>query len=276
MGTSHQLTSWAARAALVVGFGFGFAACPAVYPEVKTVMRPVGPGQALEPAPPADLRWLSFRGAVIPQLTRDGRRWGNDLSSGLPDPYAKLLVNGVEILRTSVQKSTLTPTWPDSPGGNFRLGSDDKIRIELWDARVINDQPIGIRDMGRLDSDVDALPELDVECESGARVRLAIEPAHGLVGYGLFYELRTYDAYVTKVFGESPAGRAGLRVGDRIEGLDGKMVRTLDEGQIQSIFNAPRMDPLPVALRHEDGSQVHVLMKQGAVYPLFREYGTLK
>ncbi len=230
----------------------------------------------MDPAPPNDVRWLSFRAATIPQLTRDGRRWGNDLSSGLPDPYAKLLVNGVEILRTTVQKGTLTPTWPDAPAGNFRIGPNDRLRVELWDARVINDQPIGIRDIGRLDSDTSALPELNVECDSGARIRLAIEPAHGLIGYGLYYEMRTYDAYVTKVFSESPAARAGIAVGDRIDTLDGTPVRTMDEGQLQGVFNRPRTQPLPVTVTHQDGSQVSVTMKRGAVYPLFREYGPIK
>jgi hypothetical protein len=276
METLRIIRSILLRAAVVAGLAVTVVACPAVYPEVRTALRPPGAGQVLDPAPPSDIRWLRFRGAVIPQLTRDGRRWGNELSNGMPDPYAKLLVNGVEVLRTTVQRNTLTPSWPDSPGGNFRVSGDDKLRIELWDAKVINDQPIGIRDLGRLDTDVDVLPELDVECESGARVRLAIEPAHGLIGYGLSYELRTYDVYVTKVYAESPAARVGLRVGDRVDALDGRLTRTLDEAQIQSIFNAPRPTPLPIAVRHEDGSQVHVLMKQGAVYPLFREYGPIK
>lgn len=272
----HRNPSFLLRISVVLGLAAALAGCPAVYPEVSTPLRAAVEGQALVPAPPPELRFLTFRRASIPALTRDGQRWGSELSPSLPDPYAKLLLNGVEILRTTVQRSTLAPTWPGAPGGNFRIGPDDKLRIELWDARVINDHPIGIRNMGKLDSDVDALPELDVECESGARVVLGIEPAHGFIGYGLNYELRTYDAYVTKVLAESPAARGGILVGDRLEALDAKPVRTMDPLQLKNEFAVPRKDAMAVAVRHEDGSQVHVQLKLGAVYPLYSEYGAMK
>lgn len=258
-----------AAALLVVG-------CPAVFPEIKTPMRNVRDGQPLDPSPPSDLKWVAFKGARIPALTRDGRRWGNDLSDGLPDPYVKLLVNGGELLQSTVQRSTLEPTWPDAPAGNFRLRPDDRLRVEVWDARVINDHPIGIRDVGRLTPEDMTGDELDIETESGVRVRLAIEPARGRIGYGFFYELRTYDVYITRLFEESPASRAGLRAGDQVLRIQDRSVRDMSEAEIRSAFNAPRTDGILLAIKHADGSEVELTLKEGAVYPLFREVGTFK
>jgi hypothetical protein len=252
------------------------SACPAVYPEIKTPMRDARAGQVLDPAPPSDVRWIAFKKATIPSLTRDGRRWGNELSSGLPDPYAKLLVNKGPLLETTVQRATLQPTWPDAPAGNFRLRQEDRFRVEIWDARVINDHPIGIRDIGRLDSADISSGVLDLETESGVRVQVAIEPAHARVGYGFFYELRTYDVYVTRVFEESPASRAGIRPGDQILFIGEKLARDMTEGEIRTAFNASRPEGVKLTIKRANGARVDLVLKEGAVYPLFREIGTFR
>jgi len=239
-------------------------------------MRPLAGAQVLDPPPPADLRWVAFKGANIPQLTRDGRRWGNDLASRKPDSYAKLLVNGVELLRTNVESNSLSPTWRDSPRGNFRIQANDRFRIELWDARALNDHPIGVKDFGTLRSEFTANDEIEVECESGAHVTVADEPAHGRVGYGFYYEMRTYDLYVTRVFEESPAARAGMRVGDQLLGIQNKPPREMREGEAQSLLNSQLPAGLELSLRHEDGAIVTVHIKEGAIYPLFREVGTFE
>lgn len=272
---------WSRRNVLSVAVaavaGSLLVACPAVYPELKTPVRTTRAGQALEPPPPSDVRWLAFKGAKIPTLTRDGRRWGNELSTGLPDSYAKLLVNGTEVVRTNVEKGTLTPSWQKSPRGNFRLHAEDKLRVEIWDTRMLNDHPIGIKDLGSMGAyDQRGLEEIQEECESGATFSLANEPARGFVGYGLFYELRTYDAFVTRVYEESPAARVGIRAGDQIVSIDGKVVREMKEGELPSQFNAPSLQGLEVAVRHEDGSTMTVRLKEGAVYPLYREIGAFE
>ena len=104
----------------------------------------------------------------MPTETRDGRKWGSDLGRKCADPYAVLLVNGKLLLKTPAQGGTLTPTWPDGPAGNFRLKDTDRFRVELWDSNTINDHPIGVKEMGRLDDEVERTGEADVECDSGA------------------------------------------------------------------------------------------------------------
>jgi hypothetical protein len=215
---------------------------------------------------------MSVVKATIPATTRDGRKWGNELSSGLPDPYVKILVNRGILLETSSQKKTLNPTWPNSPAGNFRIRDEDRFRVEVWDARVINDAPIGIKDIGRLASETVSGDELNLETDSGVRITIGIEPAKGKVGYGFFYEHRTYDTYITRVYEESPANRAGLRPGDQIVRIDGKLVREMSEGHIRGAFNASRPEGLQLAIKHADGTHRQLTLKEGAIYPLFREF----
>ncbi len=267
----NQVSSFVFRWGFAMGAALMLAGCPAFYPELKTPLRNAQNGQALDPSPPSDLKWIEFKSAVIPHLTRDGRRWGNELSDGLPDPYVKLLVNDSELLKSTAQSNTLEPTWPNAPSGNFRIRKNDRVRVEVWDARVMNDRPIGIRDVGRLDVEDMMRDELDIETASGVRVRIAFEPAHGRIGYGFYYELRTYDVYITRLFEESPASRAGLRVGDQVLSIDGRPTRDMSKEELRSAFNAPRAKGIRLMIKHADGTEVEMTLKEGAIYPLFRE-----
>ncbi|MCL2824156.1 MAG: PDZ domain-containing protein [Polyangiaceae bacterium] len=239
-------------------------------------MRELREGQVLSPAPPPDVRWISFTGATIPALTRDGRKWGGDLSSGLPDPYAKLFVNGGLLLQSTIQTGTLTPTWPDAPRGNFRLHKDDRFRLEIWDNRVINDRPIGVRELGGIIVTEVFSERIDVETGSGVRMILATEYARGRVGYGFFYELRTYDVYVSKLYAESPAARAGMRKGDQILMIDGVDVRDMNEGETRTALHSRRTDGVKLAIKHADGTRVDMTIVEGAIYPLYSEVGSFQ
>jgi hypothetical protein len=252
-------------ASAAVSFG-----CAAVYPELKTPLNPVVNQAALD-APPKDVKWLQFKGATVPSRTRDGRQW-DAIGGSAPDPYAILFVNGKVLLKTPVQSDTLTPTWPKGPRGNFRIEETDRLRVELWDSNPLNDHPIGVKDLaGDLMNPGDS-GEIDVECESGAHVRLAMEPAHALFGLGFFYELRTNDAaFVTRTYEESPASRAGIKAGDEILKIGGRAVTQMKEGELQSALNTTHPGGLVLQLRHPDRSEVEIELKEGAVYPLASE-----
>ncbi len=275
MGTLFDRVISASCCACAAGALCLLVACQAVYPEVKTPLRPVRSGQTLEPLPPPDLRWIAVKSATIPQRTRDGRKWGNELGTNMPEAYVKLYLNGTELIRTKVVSGTLEPTWPDSPRGNFRVRPDDRLRVELWDARSLNDHPIGIREFGVQRSETRSRDVIDVECDSDARLVIADEPAHGIIGYGLAYEMRTYDVFVTRVYQESPASRVGIRVGDQIVSVQGKSPRDMKTGELQSLFNAPTAKGLELTIRHEDGSTIVTNVKEGAIYPLYRETGVI-
>jgi hypothetical protein len=249
------------------------AGCAAVYPELKTPVRSAESRQI--EAPPSDLHWIAFKGATVPMETRDGRKWGGGLGRAAPDPYAVLYLNGKVLLKTSSQANTLTPTWPDGPAGNFRVTRNDRFRVELWDSNALNDHPIGIKEVGSLDESLDR-GEAEVECDSGARVVLAFEPAHARVGLGFYYELRIDEVFVTRVYEQSPAGRVGIKPGDQILSLDGKPITGMKSSEVQSILNTPRMDGLAMKIRHRDGQELAVRPTEGAIFPLFSEMGTLR
>lgn len=257
------------RCAATVGL-LALAGCPAVYPELATSMKPALAGVTLKPAPPAELYWIRFTSARIPPMTRDGRPWRRSAGSR-PDPYAKLLVNGKEVLRTSVESDTLEPTWKDGPRGNFRVERDDRLRVELWDDNTLSDGPIGVRDVGRVSEEVRTAHKLRVSLEGGAEIELAFEPAHAMLGIGLWYELRSESVFITRLLSESPASREGVERGDEVMRLGGREVRSLGPDEVRSLFNAVPMDGLSLLLRTPGGATKTVTLKEGPIYPLFAD-----
>jgi hypothetical protein len=263
------------RALLALLFAaVSIAGCSAVYPELQAPIRSAK-GRDMD-APPTGLHWIAFKSAKVPEQTRDGRRWGGDLGRPAPDPYAILFLNGKPLFKTPVQGNTLEPTWPDGPAGNFRLRPTDRFRVEVWDSNPINDHPIGIKEIGELNDETERTGEADVECDTGAKVRIAFEPARARLGLGFYYELRIGQAFVTRVYEESPAGRSGIKPGDQILMLDNKSVADMKSGEVQSIINTPHMDGLPIKIRHADGKEVNLTLKEGAIFPLFSEMGTFR
>ena len=250
------------------------AGCPAVYPELSTRLRPPVAQQALEPPPPEDLRWIRFVDGSVPERTRDGRTWDQILSS-LPDPYARLLINGKEVLRTGVQADTLAPTWPGSPSGNFRVGPDDRLRVELWDSNPINDKPIGVRELGRPSAEDRESGQIRVELEGGGRLTVAFEPAHARIGLGLWYELRTSTVYITRTMERGPAERAGIRKGDQILSIGGREVKTMSPGEVRSAFNGITLAGIVLMVKHADGPTETIKVAEGPIYPAFDQLGAI-
>lgn len=239
--------------------------CGAVYPEVRTPVRPVPAGQELKPPPPADVLYIAFAGAVIPEKTRDGRSW-DAVGGSAPDPFAKLMANDRELFRTPIQSNTLTPTWPDAPKENWRIAKGTTLRVELWDSNPINNHPICVRTIRDPHAQAGA-GELDIDCDSGAKLRLVIAPGRAKLGVGFSYELRTESVFVSRVVAASPAGRAGLTPGDRIVRIQGQDVKGLDEGEIRSLINANAPSSLALSVRHADGGSVEMVLKEGPMYP---------
>ncbi|HEY6723751.1 MAG TPA: hypothetical protein VI197_06950, partial [Polyangiaceae bacterium] len=161
------------------------AGCGAVYPEVTTPVRSVPPGKQVEPEPPGNLLYIVFDKVTIPRQTRDGRKW-DAVGGAAPDPFAKLLVNGKEIIKTPTESNTMHPTWPTQVRANYRIDAGDKVVVEVWDSNPIHNDPICVISVDSIhDKASDVASEL--LCNSGARVQLRIETAHAKVGLGLSY-----------------------------------------------------------------------------------------
>ena len=252
------------------------AGCPAVYPELGTRTRPVSSGRVLDPPPPAELRWIKFVSGRVPERTRDGRTWQ---ANGKASAYARLLVNGAELIRTSAESDTLTPTWPGSPHGNFKIAPGDRLRVELWESDPINDKPLGSRELGTV-AELQALDgRVHVEMEEGISsssvVDLAFEQAHAVSGLGLWYELRSSGCTVTRLLEQSPAERAGLVAGDELLRIGAREANSMTVEEIKSAFNAIPMDGLKVQVKRAGGTITDMLLVEGPIYATFAQFGAI-
>ena len=248
---------------------FGLCACGAVYPEISTPVRAAGTRQ-LDPPPPEDLVFLKFASAHIPTHTRDGRLW-DSVGGSAPDPFAKLLIEDREILLTPVQANTLSPTWPDQKVGNYRIPHGVPVRVELWDSNEINNHPICVETIGNLLAETSVEQNLELRCDSGALIEMIVQPAHAKFGLGLYYELGSDDIHVTRVIGESPAARAKLALGDQLLRIQTRDVKGMDAETARSLINANVSTGVTFLVKHVNGSQEEVTVKDGPIYPTIDE-----
>jgi hypothetical protein len=269
--SSSSLAALAPRAMLLAAL-FAPAGCAAIYPELGTRIDKVAADQKLDPPPPDGLRWLQFEKGEVPPTTRDGRKWGRGIQDGLPDPVAKLFVNEVEVLKTDPAPKTINPSYEGSKHGNFALAVGDKIRLELWDSDPLNNRPIGTGS-ARVTPEMLADGQYTARFDMGGQLTLSIKPAKAVWGLGLWYEVRGKSAGITRVLGNSPATRAGLKKGDEIVAIGPTQVSDMTTDEVRSAMNAPPFDGLALTVRHADGATLDAKVKQGPIYATFAEYG---
>jgi hypothetical protein len=244
--------------------------CGAVYPQLSTPIRTPPAQVKLTPPAPEDLLFVKFAGAVIPTRTRDGRGW-DSVGGSKPDAFAKLFVDGKVILETPVQSNTLTPTWPDQRKANYRVRPGAPVKVELWDSNPINNHPICIAEVTSLHAEASSDLPLRIDCNSGAEITMVVDEAHARLGLGLFYELRREEVVVTRVLKESPAARAGLARGDQLLKIQGKPVKTMADGEAQSLINANGATGVSLWVKKGDKSELEIKLKEGAIYPMVDE-----
>ena len=248
------------------------SACAAVFPELSTRFDKAPAIGALDPPPPDDRHFVRVVKGRVPPRARDGRTWDQAFGS-LPDPYVRVIVNGVELFKTKSASDTLAPVWDTSPGGNYRVQLGDKIEVQLWNNNPLADTIIGKKELRLEREQLGAEVDLELSGESG--VTLSIPPAKPIWGAGFWYELRRGGARVTRVVDASPATRAGLQQGDEIVVLDGKPIETLTVDEVRSTLSAIPTQGVPMTVRHRDGATLQLTVKEGPIYPLYAEYETL-
>lgn len=258
------------RSAHWLGLLAACSACGAVYPEVATPINRAPPGVKLDPPPPGDVLYVQFDSAEIPPKTRDGRRW-DAMGGEAPDVFAKLIVDERELIVTPVESNTLKPTWPDQLRANYRIRSGAQIKVELWDSNPMINHPVCSEVVLNMHDQASEARPLEIDCDSGARVILRVEPAHAKLGLGMWYELRSGAVAVTRVLAESPAARAGLRRGDEITKIQGEDVKTMEEGRAQSLINANASVGVALEIRRGPGQTEAIKLKSGPIYPLKEE-----
>jgi hypothetical protein len=254
----------AARLAALAGVFSVMCGCSAVYPEMQTAVRALPSSVETDPAPAEDLYFIYFEGATIPPKNQGGLPW----PGGAPDPFAKLIVDDVDLIVTPTQSKTLKPTWPKQDKENYRIHPDSKIYIEVWHKNAMRNLPICRVRVSSL-SALRAGAENEFWCEGGGRVRLHVEPPRGVMGIGLYYETRGHDGVrVTRVLRDSPSARAGLGPGDRILAINGAQVAQMDALQVRSKINQHARTGLELDVWFANGKRHLVSLKEGAIYPL--------
>ncbi len=251
--------------ALAVAVLASSAGCAAVYPEIKTPVKPVPAGRELDPPPPTDVLFIAIREVEIPTKTRDGRTWDADTGGSAPDPYAKLFLNRKELFTTATESNTLNPKWPDAPKQNYDVPEDAVLTIELWDDNPLHSHPICAKDFKNLHEAALEHGELVALCDGGARIKLDLKPAEAKFGLGFNYELRSEDVYVTTVLPLSPAARKGLTGGEQLLEVMARPVKRMSSAELRSLINSNAPQGVKLTVK-KDGQVKQVEVKEGPIY----------
>jgi len=230
------------------------------YPRKTASLSTVPPAEAANASAPGSLTRLRFISAEVPPQQRGALPWDDDGSG--PDPFIRIYRGSEEIYESEPVEDALRPSF-DVVSENLNLPATEEIRIELWDDDPGIPEPIGTwRGQGLPRT---ALPGADsnLPLEGGAQLLFGVVPAEPLRGTGIEeYEVRGDALVILSMIDRSPAGRAGVRVGDRVTAIDGKTVDELGDAATGALSMASsRRSSLTVV--HDDGSEETVQLDGG-------------
>jgi hypothetical protein len=230
------------------------------YPRKTASLSTVPPAEAANASAPDSLTRLRFISAEVPPNQRGALPWDDEGSAA--DPFIRVYRGDEKIYESEPVEDQLRPTF-DAVTENLLLPANEDIRIELWDDDPGVPEPIGTwrgRGLPRT-----ALPGADsnLNLEGGAQLLFRLEPAEPLRGSGIEeYEVRSDALVILSMIERSPAGRAGVRVGDRVTAIDGKSVAELGDAAAGALSMASsRRSSLTVV--HSDGDEETVELDGG-------------
>jgi len=228
-------------------------------------------GVVLEPRPPSSVVWLRIASAHVPPAWPNGNPWDEDGSG--PDPYVVLTVNGEKLLQSSVANDTTDPKWKHGPRGNYEIPDGAKVRLEVFDDDRVGGQSIAAAEVSppRADETKDGIETFDLG--GGARVGLAVEPAHPLWGLGFDYKLILGTCRITSVFTHGPAGRIGMRAGDELVEVGGAKVEDMSAESLRAAFGPIPAQGLALLIKHQEGTTQKARLAEGPIYALVSEHG---
>ncbi len=240
--------------------------CGAVFPRYTTAYRPVpedlrASGRLTRPSP--GVQQITFREAEVSPHRENGSGWDPDSP---PDLYAVLYRDDTEVYRTPVILDGVHPIW-NNASVTLEVTSASRLRIELWDEDGPFDDIVGRQDFIGIPEDARGGGEWLVSLQGGASLMLSVSPPAPRLGLGVTYGL--HDSYlgVLAVVTESPAARAGLRVGDHITAVNHHPVTDLGELGAREAMDRGAVMPLDLTVVRGSAPAVELNTRVDAAYP---------
>jgi len=231
------------------------------YPRKTASLSTVPPAEAANVNAPGSLTRLRFVSAEIPPNARGGLPWDEDGSAA--DPFIRIYRDGELIFESDSVQNQLRPSF-DIVTENLMLPRTEDLKIELWDDDPGVPQPIGTWNGRGLPPT--ALPGADarLNLEGGAQLLFRLEPADVLRGTGIEeYEVRSDAFLILSMIELSPAGRAGIRVGDRVTKIDGKPIDELGADVAAGALSMASSRRSSLTVVHSDGREETVELDGG-------------
>lgn len=235
------------------------------YPRRETNITPAPPAITEAAKRPEGLWTVRVLTGETPQKKRSGMAWDTDGTA--PDPFLRLYVDERLIWESEVQYDTATPAWNVTLPRNLKVGDDDNFRLEMWD----RDTAVDADPMGRLSHTglpPNAMPDAQarLSLEMGTAVEVIVSAPTAYRGVGVHFEVHKDALVVLEVEPLSPAGRAGLKPGDRIVGLGPERVQHMTGQESSSQLSLASERGLALTVADAEGKERQVPLDKEPIW----------
>jgi membrane-associated protease RseP (regulator of RpoE activity) len=224
------------------------------YPRRETHMTPAPPAITESAKRPDGLWTLRVLAGETPDKKRSGMAWDTDGTAA--DPFLRLYVNDRLVWESEVKYDSPKPAWNITLPRNLLVTTDDNFRLEMWDRdTAVDADPMGR--LTRLGLPSNAMPDAQarLSLEMGTSVEIMVSAPTAHRGVGLYFELHKDALVVLEVEPRSPAGRAGLKPGDRIVGVGPERVKHMTGQEASSQLSLASERGLSLTVADADGKE---------------------